>query len=1204
MNVQESRIGRRVVVGLVLLAAAAVSAAPAEYVWTGAQNAYWTNAANWTVGGAVATDVPGVRFTTKDWQTVTNLNATASFGAVAGGAPTTIDLDGLFFVSNLVVKAGAPKYTFGTAGQYLGLAHEGGRFTVEKGAAAPAVAGVYGFLWYPGMKESKPDTYDTPDEARFVNESEGELVLSNFGNTSPNAPSSGIGGTWCRFIGLGGTGDIRIDSWSKKRTSVALNLYPEGAQRLLLVGTTADPKTDQLVRGIQVGGGRKATVVVVEKTLELGQGTEVTTGKKKMPVVRVRDAGTRLTFTGDGVVGLHGMNQKSKPETFGKGFVPAGANIDAGAELIFACKVDGFFGSNAVTQKSPQESFYFHRGAGTLSFTRTDNAFEGGIDLLSFDKNATLAFTDPGQMGPGSIRIGNAGRLLYTGTEALAFGKDLAITNKTVGVDYEPTASVDASATVEQGGAGALTVSSKVDVSGTGGKAVLTLANSTAVAATWAGVLTDAADSSTLALAKTGSGAWSLTAKNSFTGGATVKEGTLVLAAGASLAAPVTIKGGATFAPAKGADLTSPVTIEDGGTLFIAESQTLPFAVAFSGTAKLLVGPGADVVIPAEGSGPAAAGGKLVLCLEENARVKMSDGSKPDWLGFASPRGLLMPMKVDEDGFFELVETSWKGAGGAAWTDAANWTKGVPTVDCAAIVNAAGTVEVPAGETATAVGTVELDAGTVSVKGTLPIEAAANVERFVIGPEGALDIDGGTVTAAHELGAKDYALHLEGGSLALTGAATLDLRASKGLLGTGSVTVDTTAGAAIQVSKDENQDACFSTGDSEGTLEMTVGRQAFAPAKAGHIVFGDRQKGTFRLTVEDRGPGDASALLVNGKLCPYAFYVGRQAGVADVVLQSGRLGGSEDGSCRRGVIVAGVTGADAVVTGRVTVAGGQVYVSTTSEKIPNPTDYWSGVGFGVSTQATDPLAVRGELKLEDGLVQVNNKSPLGFGVGNATGVGLQTGGTVDVTQSAGAAVLGYGSGTGEYVLSNGTLATGRPFYVGGCRKADVQASYYEGRLSPAGSRAATGRLFARGGTLAATNELGIVVGADGKGRLEIGPFGNVTTTTLVLSNNVEGVLAFELGVCKAGTLKVDRLVIAPGAKLEIDARALAADSSGTIHLADCGAVEGSFAASDVTILSPIGQEKRFAHAMILTERNGKKGLWLMLQPRGLIMVIR
>lgn len=1193
MNVQESRIGRCVVVGLALSVAAAVSAAPAEYIWTGAQDAYWTNAANWTVGGVVATDAPGVRFTTKDWQTFTNLNATASFGAVEGGGSTTINLDGLFFVSNLVVKAGAPKYTFGTTGQYLGLAHEGGRFTVKKGAAAPTVAGVYGLLYYPGMPQYEADTYDTPDEARFVNESNEELVLSNFGMKSPNA--SGVV-LWYRSFGFGGTGNVKIDSWSQRQSCVGLNLYPEGDQRLRLVGTTADPNLNQLVRRIQVGGGRSATVEVVDGTLELGQGINVQlVGKTlKLPVVRVRDAGTRLTFTGEGVVGLHGMSKKSNPGVFGTGFVPAGANIDAGAELIFACKVDGFASSGYS-----QESFYFHRGAGTLSFTRTDNAFEGGIDLLSFDKgNATLAFTDPGQMGPGAIRIGNAGRLLYTGTEALAFGKDLAITNKTVGVDYEYTVPVDASATVEQGGAGALTVTSPVDISGTGGKAVLTLANSTAVSATWAGVLKDAADGSKLALAKTGAGAWTLTAKNTFTGGATVKEGTLVLAAGASLASPVTISNGATFAPAKDADLASPVTIEDGGTLSIAESQTLPFALAFSGTAKLLLAPGIDVVIPAD-STTVAEGAKLVLCLGEGSRVKMSDGTEPTWLGFASSRGLFMPKTTDADGYFTLAETRWQGADGAAWTEAANWTAGVPTEACAGFVNRAGqTVEVSAGATATTVGTVELEAGTVSVKGTLPIAIPEHHERFVVGTQGALRIDGGTVTAAHAKGADDYALHLDGGTLVLAGAATLDLRASKGLLGTGSVTVDTTVGAAIQVSKDENQDACFSTGDSEGTLEMTVGRQAFAPTNPGHIVFGDSQKGTFRLTVEDRGPGDASALLVNGTLCPYAFYVGRQAGVADVVLQSGRLGGS-DLACRRGVIVAGVTGAGAVVTGRVTVAGGQVTVS-----VSKLTDYWSGIGFGVSTQKMDPSAVRGELKLVDGLVQVSNKSPLGFGVGNATGVGLQTGGTVDVTRSAGAAVLGYGSGTGEYVLSNGTFATGRPFYVGGCRKADVQASYYEGRLSPAGSRAATGRLFARGGTLAATNELGIVVGADGRGRLEIGPDGNVTTTTLVLSNNVEGVLAFELDARKAGTLKVDRLVIAPGAKLEIDARALAANSSGTIHLADCGAVEGSFAASDVTILSPIGQEKRFAHAMILTERSGKKGLWLMIQPRGLIMVIR
>ena len=1197
------RRGSRALIGLVVIwSAVAGVAAPTEYVWTGAQDAYWTNAANWQVGDAVATDVPGVRFLTKgpDWKTFTNLNATASFGAVVDGAPTTINLDGLFFVSNLVVKADAPKYTFGAKQQFLGIAHEGGLFKVEKGATAPTVTGVYGFLWYPGMQESKPDTYDTPDEARFVNESEGELVLFNFGNKSPNVPSSElnkIGSTWCRFIGLGGTGDIRIDSWWPEKTSVALNLYPEGAQCLRLKGTTDSIYAKEFVRCIQVGGGRKATVVVVEKTLELGQGTEVTTGKKKMPVVRVRDAGTRLTFTGDGIVGLHGMNQKSKPETFGKGFVPAGANIDAGAELVFDCKVDGFVGP-AVTQKSPLESFYFHDGAGTLSFTCTDNAFEGGIDLLSVEEeNATLAFSDPAQLGTGSIRIGNAGRLLYTGTEALEFVKDLAITNKSVELDFVPTKSVPPSATVEQGGEGALTVTSPVDVSGTDGTAVLTLANSTASAATWAGDLEDAADGSKLALAKTGSGAWKLTAKNTFTGGATVSAGTLALAAGASLASPVTIKGGATFAPAKGATFTAPVvTIEDGGSLFIAESQTLPFAVwAASGMAKLELAPGIRVEIPV--SSGAETGAKLVVCLGEGARVKMVNGSTPDWLGLASSRGLFVPMTTDDEGWLMSAETEWRGAdGGASWTEAANWTAGVPTAECVGFVNAAGqTIEVPADATATEVGTVELESGTVSVKGTLPIAIPESHERFVIGSQGALQIDGGTVTAAHAKGADDYALHLDGGTLALAGKATLDLTGSKGLLGTGSVTVDTADGAVIQVVKDDKQEAVFSTGDSDGTLAMTVGRQAFKSLKTGYVSFGDSQKGTFRLTVEDAGPGKWDSSLISGTLLR-GVYAGRQSGRTEIVLKSGTL------QCgNRGVTVAAVTADDAAVTGRVVVSGGRL--SASSSFVDSS---WSGIGFGVSSRATDPAAVRGELLLEAGEVSVGGKSPLGFGIGGASGFGLQTGGSLSVKASEATAVLGYGSGTGEYILSNGTFAVNRPLYVGGCMSADLlrQTGFSVDAAHAPGRGAATGRLYVRGGTLAATNELGIVVGADGKGRLEIGPDGSVTATALVVSNNVEGVLAYELGSGKAGELAVDRLVLASGAKLAIDATALSAHSRAMIRLADCGTVEGAFAPEDISILVPAGQEARFAKATVLTERNGRSGLWLALQQSGLTVVIR
>ena len=1205
MNAQTVCLGRRVIVGLALSVAATVSAAPTEYVWTGAKDAYWTNAANWTVDDAVATDVPGVRFLTKgpDWKTFTNLNATASFGAVVDGAPTTINLDGLFFVSNLVVKAGAPKYTFGANlpgadKQFLGIAHEGGRFTVKTGAAAPTVTGVYGLLYYPGMPELEADTYGTPNEARFVNESDEELVLSNFGYKSPNASSVNM---WCRSFGFGGTGKVKIDSWSQSQSCVGLNLYPEGDQRLCLVGTTAAPTINQLVRRIQVGGGRKATVEVLEKMLELGQGLKVKSENKpsgeNIPVISVRDSGTRLTFTGAGIVGLRGQS-KSRPNVDGPGYILAGANIDEGAELVFDCLVDGLSGTKTYPNRKDQDGFYFHRGAGTLSFTCVTNAFSGGIDLLSVEEeNATLAFTDPAQLGPGAIRIGNAGRLLYTGTEALEFVKDLAITNKSVELDFVKTTSVAPSATVEQGGAGALTVMSPVDVSGTDGTAVLTLANSTASAATWAGVLKDAADSSTLALAKTGSGAWTLTAKNTFTGGTTVSAGTLALAAEAGLASPVTIKGGATFAPAKGADLTSPVTIEDGGTLLIDESQTLPFAVkAASGMAKLELAPGIRVELPV--SSGAETGAKLVVCLGEGARVKMADGLTPDWLGLASSRGLFVPMTTDHEGWLMSAETEWRGEDGASWTKAANWTADVPTTKRVGFVNLVGqTVEVPADATATPVGTVELEAGTVSVKGTLPIAIPESHERFVVGSQGALQIDGGTVTAAHAKGADDYALHLDGGTLALAGAATLDLTGSKGLLGTGSVTVDTADGAAIQVMKADKQEAVFSTGDSEGTLEMTVGRKPFKSQATGYVSFGDSQKGTFRLTVEDKGTGNpGDSLFFPANLHPRGVYAGRQSGRTEIVLQSGSLQGGN-----QGVTVATATAADAAVTGRVVVAGGRVYAS--SGYVGSS---WSGIGFGVSSQATDPAAVRGELLLEAGEVSVVGKSPLGFGIGGASGFGLQTGGSLSVKASEATAVLGYGSGTGEYILSNGTFAVNRPLYVGGCLSADLlrQYGFSVNAAHAPGRRAATGRLFARGGTLAATNELGIVVGADGRGRLEIGPSGNVTTTTLVLSNKVEGVLAFELGARKAGTLKADKLVIAPGAKLEIDATAFEAAKRSIVRLATCTSIEGSFAAKDVSIKIPEGQESLFKSAAILTEWNGESGLWFRLPSRGFMLLVR
>lgn len=104
-----------------------VFACPAdEYYWTGAENALWTNAANWQVrngegGFAAAPNAPGQWTNTVTKTVGGNPKDVAVFGACPSGR-TTIDLDGQWRIASVIVTNGAPAYTFGTGtdkAQYL-----------------------------------------------------------------------------------------------------------------------------------------------------------------------------------------------------------------------------------------------------------------------------------------------------------------------------------------------------------------------------------------------------------------------------------------------------------------------------------------------------------------------------------------------------------------------------------------------------------------------------------------------------------------------------------------------------------------------------------------------------------------------------------------------------------------------------------------------------------------------------------------------------------------------------------------------------------------------------------------------------------------------------------------------------------------------------------------------------------------------------
>ncbi|MDY5597509.1 MAG: hypothetical protein SPG40_08470, partial [Kiritimatiellia bacterium] len=305
MKSQVVRRGRRGFIGLVVIwSAVAGVAAPTEYIWTGAQDAYWTNAANWTVGGVAPSDVPG-RYLTPGGE-VTNLDAVAVFDAT-GGDRATVWLDGHLCVSSVVFRAGAPVYTLGEKdhGRYFALAHEGGRLVVEPEARAPVIEGVVTLVYSAGMASPVPSTYDQPGEARYLNYADEPLVLRNFGNRGSGFASSANTRGWYRYVGLGGTGDIRVESWEQNQSVVCLNYYPEGAGKVYLRGTTQNQWVNQFVRCHQVGGGRKAVVEIYQDELQVSQ------GESKSAPLRVYGEGSELKFvaSGDGRIGLRGFDK-------------------------------------------------------------------------------------------------------------------------------------------------------------------------------------------------------------------------------------------------------------------------------------------------------------------------------------------------------------------------------------------------------------------------------------------------------------------------------------------------------------------------------------------------------------------------------------------------------------------------------------------------------------------------------------------------------------------------------------------------------------------------------------------------------------------------------------------------------------------------------------------------------------------------------
>ena len=202
-------LGRKVSVLLGVLAFG-WSVAADQYVWTGAADGYWTNAANWTVSGAVPAQPPG-QVDLSDGTVGGSLGDIAMFSQAS--ANTTINLAGLHSIKDVTVTgASTPVYTFGTSSLQVLRLESNSTILVDSSVTAMPL--------FPCGIGIVTDGFKTAFEPTIQNDADQTLVINKVGYITKVAGASG----WLETkLTLAGTGSFRLagslitmNSWQLK----------------------------------------------------------------------------------------------------------------------------------------------------------------------------------------------------------------------------------------------------------------------------------------------------------------------------------------------------------------------------------------------------------------------------------------------------------------------------------------------------------------------------------------------------------------------------------------------------------------------------------------------------------------------------------------------------------------------------------------------------------------------------------------------------------------------------------------------------------------------------------------------------------------------------------------------------------------------------------------------------------------------------
>ena len=1131
------------------------------YHWTGAEDGFWTNRNNWSEG-----TVPGRYLVPADGYAATNgaPEGVAIFGDdLTGKAVTTIDMDGVYSISNLTTT-GTHRYTYGTKeDQYIPL-EPWGTLSVAETSATPVpvvvcrircgVECMHGYYDANGNWKS----YWGQETITFRNNSTEEFVLDRWGWQTVSPLKGGSGGqTGIRFEG---TGDVRIDGTTEQGGQSVPMFY------LALRGkmTVNVPLKLRCLTFENPAGGSS------ELQLEITANGRIKPGASK---------NNYLSCNRDVHIFGEGAYQFSVAYNNGWGC----AQTFNSKKMRFDCPVE--LDNYSPEKGDPLEqgwpySMVWDTSGGEMTFNGTSNTLKGVIALggsgtakptlsaVHFGLRGTV-----GAHGDCDFLLCNSATVKYVGSDAETTDRGIEITNRTAAVGA-----------IEQAGTGSFTVTSAIVKSANASTATLELKGDNVTPATFAGTLAEGVN-----VKKSGTGCWIFSpASFGDTCGVDLAGGELRIADDIKLSSLSTSAG------------TTCVRIADGADVILdavsCKSGTFVNFVYDSGKTTVKVASGS---LPATGvqfnGHPVTLDGNGYLQINPGDNVMWKKAVDGDWMTaanwFNGLPGMDHPTLIDAYGSDYAVTLSENVQVGSL------------------------TLQNESGGTATLLVTND---ATLTISGETANGAILNVK-----PHGRLEIaeaevrleDRGKSSSATGI-SYNSPLGLSGGEVVVKGTGALRTITIPSTMRTdgGNVNSYFRFGTGTVRFEDDSSFECVAGEGDASKMAVYLYLQGAAGATS-RVTFADRSRMNMLKTphrfnmVPNRGHTILEFDSENSKLSGLwnGLSVGAESsGLSELIIRRGTVATS---TYDKHFIATPGADYDAnlwtsamFTTGRVVIAEGAQLSTYCREPA---TKSFGGVVFGHGTtlnKARGESYLYGEMEVAGTYTQERGVFLLGAGP-CAAGEVRQTGGSVTPGTSVQTdsrymieVAFGVFGGDGRYLMSDGVFKTVGGVYVGGATTNDLNHWHMNGDFLQQ-YHDAKGLLRVAGGTFEAVQD--VVVGCDGTGAIELSGTGVIKAPTVTISNTVgqaASSLAFRadangrFGAFDAAT----KLVFAEGSQLLVDAVTY---PKGRLLLAQDEPVEGFDYIREHTVLVNGAED-----AELVWSDDGKSLRYRV--PRGTMLLLR